>query len=213
MRKQGGVSAGAVKQLVRLVRDVARRARRAEVIYANTQRAMVVAALAGRLARKPVVWHLRDIVSTDHFGSKQLMAIKYCARLGITRVIANSDASAQAFRTLTGFTPQHVDVVFNGISAEPFDALEGVSQAALRTRLGLPKTRGSSVRSAASRTGRGSTCCWKPPRGIPTCMWCWSARRCSARTNTRRSCTNTSRGTGWTSACISSGSSATWPPA
>ncbi|MBC8838111.1 hypothetical protein IAI14_31465, partial [Escherichia coli] len=73
---------GAVKQLVRLVRDVARRARRAEVIYANTQRAMVVAALAGRLARKPVVWHLRDIVSTDHFGSKQLLAIKYCARFG-----------------------------------------------------------------------------------------------------------------------------------
>ncbi|CAB3751024.1 glycosyl transferase family 1 [Burkholderia sp. MSh2] len=138
VRKQGGVSAGALRQLVRLVRDVARRARRAEVIYANTQRAMVVAALAGRLARKPVVWHLRDIVSTDHFGGKQLLAIKYCARLGVTRVIANSDASAQAFRALTGFTPQHVDVVFNGISAEPFDALDGVGQAALRARLGLP---------------------------------------------------------------------------
>ncbi|WP_175776266.1 glycosyltransferase family 4 protein [Burkholderia anthina] len=139
VRKQGGVSAGAVKRLVGMVRDVARRARRAEVIYANTQRAMVVAALAGRLARKPVVWHLRDIVSDDHFGSKQLMAIKYCARLGVTRVIANSDASAQAFRALTGFTPQHVDVVFNGISAEPFDALDDVSQAALRARFGLPE--------------------------------------------------------------------------
>ncbi len=98
VRKQGGVSAGALKQLVALVRNVARRARRAEVIYANTQRAMVVAALAGRLARKPVVWHLRDIVSGDHFGGKQLKAIKYCARFGITRVIANSDASAQACR-------------------------------------------------------------------------------------------------------------------
>ncbi|KVC57948.1 glycosyltransferase family 4 protein [Burkholderia stagnalis] len=139
VRKQGGVSAGAVKELIRLVRDVARRARRAEVIYANTQRAMVVAALAGRLARKPVVWHLRDIVSDDHFGRKQLLAIKHCARLGVTRVIANSDASAQAFRALTGFTPQHVDVVFNGISAEPFDALAGVSQAALRARFGLPE--------------------------------------------------------------------------
>ncbi|MGU7775095.1 glycosyltransferase family 4 protein [Burkholderia sp. MR1-5-21] len=139
VRKQGGVSAGALKELIRLVRDVARRARRAEVIYANTQRAMVVAALAGRLARKPVVWHLRDIVSEAHFGRKQLLAIKYCARLGVTRVIANSDASAQAFRALTGFTPQHVDVVFNGISAEPFDALAGVSQAALRARFGLPE--------------------------------------------------------------------------
>ncbi|MGP8471958.1 glycosyltransferase family 4 protein [Burkholderia sp. PR2] len=139
VRKEGGVSAGALKQLFALVRDVARRARRAEVIYANTQRAMVVAALAGRLARKPVVWHLRDIVSGDHFGSKQLMAIKYCARFGVTRVIANSDASAQAFRALTGFTPQHVDVVFNGISAEPFDALDATSQAALRARFGLPE--------------------------------------------------------------------------
>ncbi|EDT01152.1 glycosyl transferase group 1 [Burkholderia ambifaria IOP40-10] len=139
VRKQGGVSAGALKRLAGLVRDVARRARRAEVIYANTQRAMVVAALAGRLARKPVVWHLRDIVSGDHFGSKQLMAIKYCARFGVTRVIANSDASAQAFRALTGFTPQHVDVVFNGISAEPFDALDQASQAALRARFGLPE--------------------------------------------------------------------------
>ncbi|WP_176090926.1 glycosyltransferase family 4 protein [Burkholderia ambifaria] len=139
VRKQGGVSVGALKRLAGLVRDVARRARRAEVIYANTQRAMVVAALAGRLARKPVVWHLRDIVSGDHFGSKQLMAIKYCARFGVTRVIANSDASAQAFRALTGFTPQHVDVVFNGISAEPFDALDQASQAALRARFGLPE--------------------------------------------------------------------------
>ncbi|HEJ2439342.1 TPA: glycosyltransferase [Burkholderia multivorans] len=138
VRKQGGVSLGALAQLWRLVRDVAHRARRAEVIYANTQRAMVVAALAGRLARKPVVWHLRDIVSADHFGGKQLLAIKHCARLGVTRVIANSDASAQAFRALTGFTPQHVDVVFNGIAAEPFDALDNVSQAALRARFGLP---------------------------------------------------------------------------
>ncbi|MBN3791104.1 glycosyltransferase family 4 protein, partial [Burkholderia sp. Ac-20353] len=139
VRKQGGVSAGALKQLFRLVRDVARRARRADVIYANTQRAMVVAALAGRLARKPVVWHLRDIVSDAHFGRKQLLAIKHCVRFGVTRVIANSDASAQAFRALTGFTPQHVDVVFNGISAEPFDALAGVSQAVLRARFGLPE--------------------------------------------------------------------------
>ncbi|MBY4781114.1 glycosyltransferase family 4 protein [Burkholderia dolosa] len=138
VRKQGGVSMRALTQLAALVRDVARRARRADVIYANTQRAMVGGALAGRLARKPVVWHLRDIVSDEHFGRKQLLAIKYCARLGITRVIANSDASAQAFRALTGFTPQHVDVVFNGISAAPFDALDDVAQAALRARFGLP---------------------------------------------------------------------------
>ncbi|WP_179400800.1 glycosyltransferase family 4 protein [Burkholderia guangdongensis] len=139
VRKQGGVSWRAAKGLAALVRDVARRAKRVEVIYANTQRAMVVAALAGRIARKPVVWHLRDIVSAEHFGRKQLLAIKHCARLGVTKVIANSEASAQAFIALTGFDRKRVEVVYNGISAEPFDALAGMTQAGLRARFGLPK--------------------------------------------------------------------------
>lgn len=138
VHKQGGVSLRAAGSLLALVREVARRARDADVIYANTQRAMVVGALAGRLARKPVVWHLRDIVSDAHFGPKQRLAIKQCARLGVTRVIANSDASARAFLELTGFERRAVQVVFNGISAEPFVALEPVRPAALRVRFGLP---------------------------------------------------------------------------
>lgn len=138
VHKQGGVSPRAAGSLLALVREVARRARDADVIYANTQRAMVVGALAGRLARKPVVWHLRDIVSDAHFGPKQRLAIKQCARLGVTRVIANSDASARAFLELTGFERRAVQVVFNGISAEPFVALEPVRPAALRVRFGLP---------------------------------------------------------------------------
>lgn len=138
VRKRGGVSPGALAGLARLVRDVAQHARHADVIYANTQRDMVVGALAGRLARKPVVWHLRDIVSDAHFGRKQLFAIRQCARLGVTKVIANSGASAQAFLDLSGFAPERVEVVFNGISAEPFDALAGVDKAALRAAFGLP---------------------------------------------------------------------------
>ncbi|MBN3723868.1 glycosyltransferase family 4 protein [Burkholderia sp. Ac-20379] len=140
VRKKGGASLRAVGGLVSLVREVVRRARDADVIYANTQRAMVVGALAGRIARKPVVWHLRDIVSHEHFGAKQLFAIKQCARLGVTRVIANSNASAQAYLALTGGEEEAVDVVFNGIDAAPFTALEATPQAALRARFGLPET-------------------------------------------------------------------------
>jgi hypothetical protein len=65
VRKQGGSlpKGQALKGLISLVRATAKRARNAEVIYANTQRAMVIGAIAGKLARRPVVWHLRDIVS------------------------------------------------------------------------------------------------------------------------------------------------------
>ncbi|MFT4067536.1 glycosyltransferase family 4 protein [Paraburkholderia sp.] len=141
VRKQGGSlpKGQALKGLISLVRASAQRARHADVIYANTQRAMVIGALAGKLARRPVVWHLRDIVSPEHFGGKQLAIIKWCARLGLTHVIANSAASAHAFATLTQFDSKRIDVVFNGISAEPFDALRAVPQAVLRERLELPK--------------------------------------------------------------------------
>jgi glycosyltransferase involved in cell wall biosynthesis len=140
IRKQGGSlpKGQALKGLLSLVRATARRARDADVIYANTQRAMVIGALAGKLARRPVVWHLRDIVSPEHFGGKQLAIIKWCARLGLKHVIANSAASAQAFAKLTQFDSKRIDVVFNGISAEPFDALRAVPQAVLRERLNLP---------------------------------------------------------------------------
>jgi glycosyltransferase involved in cell wall biosynthesis len=138
-RKQGGLPWRALGALASLVRAVARRARDAEVIYANTQRAMVVGALAARLARRPLVWHVRDIVSDAHFGARQRFLIRQCVRRGVTRVIANSAATAQAFLALTGFDAEAVEVVFNGISAEPFVALEPVRQAALRVRFGLPE--------------------------------------------------------------------------
>ncbi|WP_118181631.1 glycosyltransferase family 4 protein [Paraburkholderia phosphatilytica] len=122
-----------------LVRETARRARDTGVIYANTQRAMVIGALAGKLARKPVVWHLRDIVSPAHFGRTQRTVIKWCAKLGITHVIANSQASAEAFASLTHFDAARIDVVFNGIDDVPFDALRDVPQAVLRDLQGLPQ--------------------------------------------------------------------------
>jgi glycosyltransferase involved in cell wall biosynthesis len=141
MRKQGASPplGRALKSVWSLVRATAARARNNDVIYANTQRSMVVGVLAGKLARKPVVWHLRDIVSAEHFGRRQLAVIKWCARFGLAHVIANSGASARAFMQLTKFDDRKVDVVFNGIASAPFDALRDMPQAALRARLNLPR--------------------------------------------------------------------------
>ncbi|GAB6849720.1 glycosyltransferase family 4 protein [Paraburkholderia kururiensis] len=141
VRKQGrALPKGKVlASVVSLVRKTARRAQSADVIYANTQRAMVIGALAGRLAKRPVVWHLRDIVSPAHFGAVQRTIIKWCAKFGIAHVIANSHASAKAFAALTQFDESRIDVVFNGIDEAPFEALREVPPARLRARLGLPQ--------------------------------------------------------------------------
>ena len=140
VRKDSGIPGlAALRGIVSLVRETARRARDVDVIYANTQRAMVIGALAGAIARRPVVWHLRDIVSAEHFGRLQRIAIKWCGKLGLDHVIANSAASAQAFIGLTGAPGERIDVVFNGISEAPFRRYDNVPQTVLRERLGLPR--------------------------------------------------------------------------
>ncbi|MFX1675625.1 glycosyltransferase family 4 protein [Paraburkholderia sp. A2WS-5] len=141
VRRDGGAvpKFGVLAGIAALVRETRRRARGVDVLYANTQRAMVIGVLAGKLARKPVVWHLRDIVSDEHFGRVQRAVIKGCAKLGLAHVIANSHASAQVFSELTHFDSRRIDVVHNGVDESPFRALARVPQAQLRAQIGLPE--------------------------------------------------------------------------
>ncbi|MEM5325892.1 glycosyltransferase family 4 protein [Paraburkholderia sp. JHI2823] len=141
VRRDGGAAPrlGVLAGIAALVRETRRRARKADVLYANTQRAMVIGVLAGKLARKPVVWHLRDIVSAEHFGRVQRAVIKVCAKLGLAHVIANSHASAKVFSQLTRFDAKRIDVVHNGVDDSPFRALARVPQVQLRAQIGLPE--------------------------------------------------------------------------
>lgn len=141
LRKDGKArpGAGMLRGVLRLLRGTLEKSRNADVIYVNTQRAMVIGAIAGLISRRPVVWHLRDIVSEEHFGRTQLAIIKWCTKLMLEHVIANSTASAAAVTALTRLREERLDVVFNGISAEPFADLESVGQHELRARFGLPQ--------------------------------------------------------------------------
>jgi glycosyltransferase involved in cell wall biosynthesis len=120
-------------------RAVARHARRRAVICANSQKAFVVCAAAGILARRPVVWHLRDILAAPHFSATNVRAAVTLANLRATRVIANSHATAAAF-TAAGGRESLVRVVHNGIDPAPFDAVTDAEAADVRAALGLPAT-------------------------------------------------------------------------
>src|SRR5690606_5565742 len=136
-RARGGLrELRAVAPVLRLARRLARVAKGHELIYANTQKAMIVAALAGGLAGKPVVWHLRDILSSDHFGRLQRWAAVIAANLRVSRVIANSMASAEAF-VAAGGDRARVSVVYNGIDPAAFAPTSGERQMRLRRDLGL----------------------------------------------------------------------------
>lgn len=122
---------------LRIARRVARRAKAHTLIYANSQKAFVVAAAAGLLARRPVVWHLRDILAAPHFSDTNVRAAVTLANLRAARVITNSRATAAAF-TSAGGRESLVRVVHNGIDAAPFDAVTPAAAASARAALGVP---------------------------------------------------------------------------
>ena len=132
---RGGGGVRAVPGLLRLVGQVARRARRFDVIFANSQKAFVVGALAGAAARRPVVWCLHDILTAEHFSPLNRALVVALANRLSAQVIANSQATADAFRAGGGRAP--VRVVHNGLDPAPFRAVTPAEVASLRAALGL----------------------------------------------------------------------------
>jgi glycosyltransferase involved in cell wall biosynthesis len=102
-------------QLLPLIGRVTQLSRDYDLIYANTQKALVVGAIASLLSRRPLVYHLHDIVSADHFSAVNRRLIIGMANLA-SRVIANSEASRMAFVTAGGRAP--AEVVYNGFDPE-----------------------------------------------------------------------------------------------
>ena len=137
VRKESGLVQGlqSLSQLLPLALTVARLSRDYDLIYANTQKALVVGALASLVSRRPLVYHLHDILSSDHFSStNRRLAIALANRFA-SQVIATSEASRDAFISAGG-RAELATVVYNGFNAATY---QQTSEAAtqLRQQLGL----------------------------------------------------------------------------
>lgn len=136
-RDAGGLAGlGAALGFLPTVLRLARLARGADLLYANTQKAFVAAALAGIAGRRPVVWHLRDILTTEHFSPSNLRLVIRLAHGCRARVIANSDATARAFIAAGGDAGRIV-TIRNGIDPGHGAPLDPAQRQALRTALGI----------------------------------------------------------------------------
>ncbi|MEW6346001.1 MAG: glycosyltransferase [Pseudomonadota bacterium] len=129
----------ALPGVVRQIRTVARHAEAFDVLFLNTQKALVLGALGKPLHRRRIIWHLHDIMSDDHFGPLQRFIVKWLARCAVDHVVANSHASAASLVALTGCKPERVPVVHNGVDLDEFSRAGDADVNALRRRLGLPE--------------------------------------------------------------------------
>lgn len=132
--KWPGLTAAA--EVMSLAWRTARLARRHDFLHANSQKAFVIACLAGLLARRPVVWDLNDLLLPAHFSRNNIKLDVWLANYFAASVIANSQASARAL-IAQGGRGDKVRVVYNGIDGSPFLNVTGDDIAQARRELGL----------------------------------------------------------------------------
>ena len=126
---------GSFRQLLPLIAKVVHLSRSYDLLYANTQKALVVGAIASAITHRPLVYHLRDILSSEHFSQTNLRLAIGFANQFAALVIANSQATQQAFIDAGG-KPEIISVVYNGFEPESYQSsISAISE--LRQQLNL----------------------------------------------------------------------------
>lgn len=119
---------GSLTALLPLVQRVVQLSRDYDIIYANTQKAFVVGALASAISRRPLVYHLHDILSHDHFSAVNLRIAVTLANRFAKLIIANSQASRDAFIQEGGdgdsegsLRSNRCTVIYNGFDSKQYE--------------------------------------------------------------------------------------------
>ena len=142
VRRENGFfsSIASIPELLRLVFRLSRRAKSANLLYANSQKAMIAASFAGWLAGKPVVWHLRDLMTDEHLSQSHRQIAIFVSNLLVDHVICNSAATHDAY-VESGGSRKTSSVIHNGIDVAPFSALTLTDAHTMRSKVGvLPGT-------------------------------------------------------------------------
>lgn len=84
--------------------SLARRLRglRPELVHTNSLKAALYGGVAGRLAGIPVVWHLRDRITTEHLPPAAVVLVRAAGRVLPSAVIANSAATLATLGGVAG---------------------------------------------------------------------------------------------------------------
>jgi glycosyltransferase involved in cell wall biosynthesis len=138
VRRESGPLAvlSALPALLSLRRRVAAIAADYDVLYANSQKAFLIAAMAKRRGQ-PLVWHLRDILTAEHFSPVLRRVAVYFGNRYATRIVCNSQATADALIAAGGDRAK-ITVVHDGVDAAPFDVPADIAELRAQIAPGAP---------------------------------------------------------------------------
>jgi glycosyltransferase involved in cell wall biosynthesis len=125
---------GALLASARVAFSLSRIARPFGVLYANSPTAFLISAAAGLVARRPVIWHLREVLGAPQFSAFQLRLLIACANARAARVVASSEATADAF-VAAGGRRALVQVIADGVDTGRFERVGADVRAEMRRSL------------------------------------------------------------------------------
>jgi len=115
--------------LARAIQNLAERARRADLIYANDVRSAVICQVVAPLAGKPWLWAIRDLVHGAHRYEKAVRLVRPNRMTAISRAVKDQ---AVAYGK---WDPERIEVIYHGIDADEIESR--ANRIAWRREMGL----------------------------------------------------------------------------
>ncbi len=121
------------------------RRKRASVVHTNSLKADLIGGVASRLARVPVVWHIRDRIADDYLPPVAVRFFRLLCRIIPNAIIANSHATLDSLSLAprgsqnppaSGPLIYRGSVIYDGINPSSYDTEESGSAAGY-PRIGL----------------------------------------------------------------------------
>ncbi len=117
------------------------REKRVDLVHTNSLKADIMGGIAARLARVPVIWHVRDRIENDYLPAPVVRVFRWLCNVIPDYIIANSEAT---LGTLNVTRVRSLAAIPSGLALRWGHVIhDGVSEEALRT--GSPLTAANSA--------------------------------------------------------------------
>lgn len=166
--KQAGIKRvlRSIPGILQLMLQVVQTARSFDVVYANTAKALVIGGPAARLAGRPLIFHLHDIIADGHFSTLNQQALILCANYCAQSVIANSEATKDAFIACGGRAELCV-VIPNGFRI-PTERSSPEATTSLRSQLNIPSNAWTVLMAGRLAHWKGQHVLLEALKSVPT---------------------------------------------
>jgi glycosyltransferase involved in cell wall biosynthesis len=104
-----------------------------DLVHANSLKADLLAGLAARLMRRPVIWHVRDRIESDYLSASATHLFRLLAKILPTYIVANSRATLETVHLIN---PESGSVIHSGLDLDPYLAVPARPSTAI-PRIGI----------------------------------------------------------------------------